>query len=363
MNENLPSVKNNKRKHNSLTLAQKIELCQAKTANPNLKNVELANQFNIGESTVYDILKRKDKLLNKNPNSYIASLKRERTPKFPQIEQSLALWLDQANGTNLSISGEILLHKATDFARLMDINNFTGSQGWLSHFKKRYNIRSITKPGEANSAPLYDLPQFRNDLQNLLMEWDLNDVYNCDETGLFWRMEPSKTLSIHPLKGTKQTKDRVNAYDESVASGKPITPLTIMDAITFTAQAWDYVKSSSIRSSWIKTGILTPSPYNNTISDEFLDLSESNNEKEIQHLINLLPINDPLSVSKYLNIDSKLAIEDIMCDEDIVKIVTGIEDPEEIKEEVNKIKVTKNQALEGLDIVLMFIEQDDNELI
>ncbi|CAG8507213.1 14189_t:CDS:1 [Acaulospora morrowiae] len=116
MDENLPSVKNNKQKHNSLTLVQKIELCQAKITNSNLKNVELASQFNIGKSTVHDILKGKDELLNKNSIFYIASLKRERISKFLQIEQSLALWLDQANGTNLSIFDEILLHKATDFA-------------------------------------------------------------------------------------------------------------------------------------------------------------------------------------------------------------------------------------------------------
>ena len=66
------------RRYWEVQIAQKIEFCRAKDANPHLSNVELASQFGIGESTVHDILKRKDELLNKNLNRYIASLRRER---------------------------------------------------------------------------------------------------------------------------------------------------------------------------------------------------------------------------------------------------------------------------------------------
>ena len=82
---------------------------------------------------------------------------------FHNSNKLLALWLNQANASNLSISGNILLRKAADFAWLLNIDGFGGTQGWLSRFKKRYNIRYITKCGEANSAPLNDLPQYRKD--------------------------------------------------------------------------------------------------------------------------------------------------------------------------------------------------------
>jgi hypothetical protein len=32
---------------------------------------------------------------------------------------------------------------------------------------------------------LEDLPKYRSDLQELLSSWNLDDGYNCDETGLF----------------------------------------------------------------------------------------------------------------------------------------------------------------------------------
>ena len=52
-----------KRSRTILTLAQKKELCQKKENNPHLKHIEIANEYGIGESTVSEILKAKDRWL------------------------------------------------------------------------------------------------------------------------------------------------------------------------------------------------------------------------------------------------------------------------------------------------------------
>ena len=67
----------------------------------------------------------------------------------------------------------------------MQITTFTASDGWLSKFKKRYNIRLINKAGEANSAPLETLEEERKNLQEIIEQYDLCDVYNVDETGKY----------------------------------------------------------------------------------------------------------------------------------------------------------------------------------
>ena len=51
------------RKRNILTAAQKRELCETKEREPNLSNVELAQKYNIGKSTITDILKDKERWL------------------------------------------------------------------------------------------------------------------------------------------------------------------------------------------------------------------------------------------------------------------------------------------------------------
>ena len=49
----------------------------------------------------------------------------------------------------------------------------------------------------------------RIELRNILKDYRLEDIFNCDETGLFWNMEPSRGLSTGPISGIKQNKERV----------------------------------------------------------------------------------------------------------------------------------------------------------
>ncbi|CAG8562403.1 18005_t:CDS:2, partial [Racocetra persica] len=44
-----------------LTAAQKHEICKAKEKNPNIKNIDLANQYSVGKLTITDILKEKER--------------------------------------------------------------------------------------------------------------------------------------------------------------------------------------------------------------------------------------------------------------------------------------------------------------
>jgi hypothetical protein len=217
-----------KRKHTALTVNQKIEICRAKEDNPRLKNIELACRYNSGESTISDILKNRQHYLSLQPTNYTGNLRRERPSKYPTIEQALALWIDQATADNCTLSGHIVAAKAADFARRLGIADFKGSHGWLDRFKKRYNVQQYTRCGEANSAPLETLCPQRAELRELLGRWDLNDVYNCDETALYWKLEPSKTLARHAISGTKKPKDRVTIMLACNATGtSKLTPIFI----------------------------------------------------------------------------------------------------------------------------------------
>ena len=53
---------------------------------------------------------------------------------------------------------------------------------------------------EAASAPLEDLDDMRKNIQNILKDYSSNDIFNVDETGLYWKMESNCTLSIRPGK-------------------------------------------------------------------------------------------------------------------------------------------------------------------
>ncbi|CAJ0872407.1 572_t:CDS:2 [Entrophospora sp. SA101] len=108
-------------KRTSLTALQKKELCLAKQIAPYPTNVDLSNIFNIGKSTVSEILKDKKKWLEIDDDSHEAKKKKQRN----LIEQ----------------------------------------------------------------------------IKNITSQYQLSDIFNADETGLFWQLEPSRVLSTGQLFG------------------------------------------------------------------------------------------------------------------------------------------------------------------
>src|SRR6185295_12131618 len=153
----------NKRK--SLTALVKREICLVKQTTPIPTNKELATTFDISTSTVSDILKEKDRWLAIDPESSDANEKK-RSLVYEEVDQALAIWIEQAINAGLDITGDILKEKAIKFASLLKIDDFKASEGWLIGFNKRHNIKQYTKQGEAASAPILQLPAYREELRN-----------------------------------------------------------------------------------------------------------------------------------------------------------------------------------------------------
>ncbi|CAB5206033.1 unnamed protein product [Rhizophagus irregularis] len=59
----------------------------------------------------------------------------------------------------------------------------------------------------------------RTKLQQLLSRYILDQIYNIDETGLFYRMSPSQTLSTKPVPGRKKDKTRITVLLGANATG------------------------------------------------------------------------------------------------------------------------------------------------
>lgn len=46
-------------------------------------------------------------------------------------------------------------------------------------------------------------------------EYDLKDIYNMDETGLYWKMLPDTTLATEQMSGVKKEKSRISIVRSS----------------------------------------------------------------------------------------------------------------------------------------------------
>ena len=57
------------------------------------------------------------------------------------------------------------------------------------------------------------------DLRTLATTYDPNDILNMDETGLFWKLSPDRSLAIKAQKGGKKSKDRITVALTSNTTG------------------------------------------------------------------------------------------------------------------------------------------------
>ncbi|KAF2354416.1 HTH CenpB-type DNA-binding domain, partial [Trinorchestia longiramus] len=103
----------------------------------------------------------------------------------------------QARGQNLTVGRNLIKEKAMKLAELMHIPDFMASDGWLNNFKKRHGITLKTVQGEAGAVDSQSLLEWQQQvLRPLLRQFSTDDVFNLDETGIFWQLLPNMTKTF-----------------------------------------------------------------------------------------------------------------------------------------------------------------------
>ena len=202
-----------KRKRTAISINIKKEICEYMVANPIIKQTIVASFFNtkysldIDRTTINKIWQNRERWLTILPNLQTSETFKLRSPQFPLFDKAMQIWISQAIAAGLPLSDTILQQKGLEFAQKLNIENeIKCANGWVYKFKQRNGLQKIKYSGEANSAPLESLSEERLKLQRLLSGYNKEDIYNADETGLFFRMEPNQTLSTGAVAGRKKVR-------------------------------------------------------------------------------------------------------------------------------------------------------------
>lgn len=207
---------------------QRKLICDHHYANPNLTQKELGEwakkEFNLlkapGQSTISDILKRKEEFGTMSTSDL--GVKRRRVVTFPELDLALANWVLQCEDRGVCLNGDMIKAKGKRLADLMKIpedNQPEFSNGWLQAFQERHNFHNIRLHGEGGSA---DLEAIELNLPIIIRKTDkypLRDIYNMDETGLFYSMAPDRTIASRQIEGAKKDCIRLTIALTSNADG------------------------------------------------------------------------------------------------------------------------------------------------
>ena len=220
-----------KRSHQPIPLSTKVDIIKAVDGKQKSKSV-IARDFNVARSTISSIIKNKEKTLEAfESSSFLPDRKRLRTATYTDVEDALLLWFKQARSLNVPISGPILQMKARELAMSLGRPGFVCSSGWLKRFKTRHGIAFRQMSGEAGSVT-EDMTSDWLDtrLPALLGEFQPDDIFNADETGLFWKCLPDTTLHFkgEACSGGKKSKDRITVLVCSNMTGTEKLPLLVI---------------------------------------------------------------------------------------------------------------------------------------
>ncbi len=111
---------------------------------------------------------------------------------FKDVNEALYKWYMYmaACSKNIYLAGPQLIEKAKHIADVLGKPEFKGSNGWLTKWKNRYNIKKVRICGESGDVCGETVQSWKERLPEILRGYSKEDIWNIDETGVFWRALP-----------------------------------------------------------------------------------------------------------------------------------------------------------------------------
>jgi hypothetical protein len=205
-----------------MTEADRRAVRRWKQANPKATHEDIIKWFDqefhhkIGQQTVSTTLSTKYDYLDSDiRNNRQLTAVRTSKPEWPALEFVLFEWQQRLQKHKAIMTGDLLKSKAHEiWNQLPQYRNKQEpkwSNGWLSNFKHRFDIKEYSFHGEGATADV-DNPQMIKQIEEcraLAATYPPENVLNMDETGLYWKMSPSRTLATEAGSGGKKSKDRI----------------------------------------------------------------------------------------------------------------------------------------------------------
>jgi hypothetical protein len=147
---------------------------------------------------------------------------RSSTSHWPILDQALFEWQQRHQDAGFPITGPLLRLKAIEYWKKIpeyaELPVPLFSDGWLTRFKQRHSLRYHTFHGESASAPT-SIHDDIKPIQAICDQYQPEDIYNMDETGLYCRRMPNGGLSTDGYAGQKRDKARITIVVSTNATG------------------------------------------------------------------------------------------------------------------------------------------------
>lgn len=235
-----------KRVKKVMTLQEKVKVLDM--LKEGRSNVAVGRHFGVNESTIRSI-KKNEAAIRSNVNTNVSHFAKTasviRDKNIVRMESALILWITDCRKKNVPLDSNVIRQKAkklySNFKRVheeelqsetstsMEAEEFQASKGWFDRFQKRFKLKSVSLHGESASADHASAAAYPEQLRQLMEAkgYRPEQVFNMDETGLYWKKLPQRTYIMKEearAPGFKAQKDRVTLLMCGNAAGFMIKP-------------------------------------------------------------------------------------------------------------------------------------------
>ncbi|GFV97576.1 tigger transposable element-derived protein 1 [Trichonephila clavipes] len=193
---------NGEKKHQRQSISLETKIAILDRLGKGEGSTAIGKRFNLGESTVRAIKKneaaiRKSVISGTKLSTKFASYTRD--VLLERTERAIIIWIEE-QVQRIPESGYLIQEKALQFYKSMKHSEpststsqagkeFSASKGWLTRFLKRNALHNIKITRESATADEGAAKIFPEELAKIIEDGDYSadQVFNADETGLYWK--------------------------------------------------------------------------------------------------------------------------------------------------------------------------------
>ena len=182
----------------------------------------------LSQSTISESLSNKFKHLDEEDHPLHPEFKKRRKSYWPDLDAAVFDWQQQMLKKKKVITNEALKGIAKkifyQLTQYHDVDPPKFSSGWLEGYKARYNIRNPIRHIESGAVGQAVEETELEDLRERLKNYKREDIFNMDETALFWKLSPDATLASESRASGKLEKAQITVTLACNATGTQNLP-------------------------------------------------------------------------------------------------------------------------------------------
>lgn len=162
--------------------------------------------------------------------------KRIRNALYDDVDKAVFAWFQEIHAINILVTGSVIRKKALNLANMLGYDSFQASVGWLNRFRDCHGIalKAVCREDSdrlINGVGIDKVNEWHaGEIIKLIADYSPDDIFNADETGVFFQLLPQHTLAAKRdhCRGGKKAKQRLTALFCCNASGtEKMRPLIV----------------------------------------------------------------------------------------------------------------------------------------